>query len=136
MCSIHDNVNNQLFPYGFLLKTSYKHFDNKKIPLFLYLLDLSHLLPLENFKITLHDGKSFITSKHRPQLMAESLTNCNTSALTPFTLNAYGVYIVINHSVELKEKMTTMDYCFYVSVIKSVPMVSCASRHIIIFDIM
>ena len=29
---------------------------------------------------------------------------CNTSILTPFALNAYDVYIVINHGVELKAK--------------------------------
>ena len=54
--------------------------------------------------------------------------DCNTPVLTPFTLNAYDVYIVINRSVELKEKIPTMDYHFYVSAIKSVPMVFCASQ--------
>ena len=52
----------------------------------------------------------------------------NTPVLTPFALNAYDVYIVINRGVELKEKSPTMDYHFYVSMIKSVPMVFCASH--------
>ena len=29
---------------------------------------------------------------------------CNTLVLTPFALNVYDVYIVINHGVDLKEK--------------------------------
>ena len=52
----------------------------------------------------------------------------NTPVLTPFALNAYDVYIVINCSVELKTKIPTMDYRFYVSAIKSVLMVFCASH--------
>ena len=53
---------------------------------------------------------------------------CNTPVLTPFALNVYDVYIVINRGVKLKEKIPTMDYRFYVSVIKSVPMAFCASQ--------
>ena len=35
---------------------------------------------------------------------------CNTLVLTPFALNVYDVYIVINHGVELKaKKIPTMD---------------------------
>ena len=30
--------------------------------------------------------------------------DCNTSVLTPFSLNIYDVNIVINHGVELKPK--------------------------------
>ena len=43
---------------------------------------------------------------------------CNTSILNPFALNAYDVYIVINHGVELK-KIHTIDLAFYVSAIKN-----------------
>jgi len=32
------------------------------------------------------------------------MTTCNISVLTPFALNVYDVYIVINHGVELKVK--------------------------------
>ena len=53
---------------------------------------------------------------------------CNTPILTPFALNVYDVYMVINCGVELKEKIPTMDYRFYVLTIKSVPMVFCASQ--------
>ena len=45
---------------------------------------------------------------------------CNTPVLTPFALNVYDVYIVINHGVELKEKSPTTDLTFYVSAIKIV----------------
>ena len=56
------------------------------------------------------------------------LRECNILVLTSLALNVYDVYIVINRSVELKEKIPTMDYRFYVSVIKLVPMVFCASQ--------
>ena len=55
------------------------------------------------------------------------LNLCNTLVLTLFTLNAYNLYIVINRGVELKAKNPTKDYRFYVSAIKSMPMVFCAS---------
>ena len=59
---------------------------------------------------------------------------CNTLVLTPFALNVYDVYIVINRGVELKAKSPTMDYRFMFRRLKSLPMVFCASRHIIILE--
>ena len=54
--------------------------------------------------------------------------SCNTSVLTSFALNVYDIYIVINHGVELKAKIPTMDYNFMFWQLKSLPMVFCASR--------
>ena len=45
---------------------------------------------------------------------------CNTPVLTPFALNVYDVYIVINRGVELKEKSPPSIWLSYVSMIKIV----------------
>ena len=37
------------------------------------------------------------------------ISKCNTPVLTPFALNVYDVYIVINCGVELKAKSPTID---------------------------
>ena len=63
--------------------------------------------------------------------MMENLTNhgiwrenhggwCNTPVLTPFALNVYDVYIVINRGVELKAKSPPSIWLFYVSTIEIV----------------
>ena len=40
---------------------------------------------------------------------------CNTPVLTPFALNVHGVYIVMNHGVELKAKSPPSIWLCYVS---------------------
>ena len=45
---------------------------------------------------------------------------CNTPVLTPFVLNVYDVYIVINHGVDLKAKAPPLNWLCYVSVIEIV----------------
>ena len=42
---------------------------------------------------------------------------CNTLILTPFALNVYDVYIVINTGVELKEKALASIWLCHVSAI-------------------
>ena len=42
---------------------------------------------------------------------------CNTPVLTPFALNIYDVYIVINRGVELKGKAPPLIWLCYVSAI-------------------
>ena len=61
--------------------------------------------------------------------------DCNTPILTPFALNVYDVNIVINHGEEPKEKSLPLIYRFMIRRLKSMPMVFCASWHIIILDI-
>ena len=56
---------------------------------------------------------------------------CNTPVLTPFALNVYDVYIVINHGVGLKAKSPPSIWLFYVSTIKIVADgISCYPTHI------
>ena len=45
---------------------------------------------------------------------------CNTPVLTPFALNVYDVYIVINHGAELKEKAPPSILLCYVLAIEIV----------------
>ena len=61
--------------------------------------------------------------------------NCNTLVLTPFALNVYDVYIVINRGVELKKKAPSLIYRFMFRRLKLMQMVFCSS-HIIIMDTM
>ena len=56
---------------------------------------------------------------------------CNTLVLTPFALNVYDVYIVINRGVELKEKGPPWIWLFYVSAIEIIADgISCYLAHI------
>ena len=56
---------------------------------------------------------------------------CNTLVLTPFSLNVYDVYIVINHGVELKAKAPPSIWLCYVSAIEIVADgTSCYPTHI------
>ena len=48
------------------------------------------------------------------------MSNCNTPVLTPFALNVYDVYIVINRGVEVKAKAPPSIWLFYVSAIEIV----------------
>ena len=61
---------------------------------------------------------------------------CNTPVLTPFALNVYDVNIVFNRGMELKAKAPPLIYCFMFLQLKSMPMIFCATRHIIILGIM
>ena len=55
---------------------------------------------------------------------------CNTPVLTPFALNVYDVYIVINRGVELKEKAPPSIWLCYVSAIRIVvDGISCYLAH-------
>ena len=57
--------------------------------------------------------------------------DCNTPVLTPFALNVYDVYIVINRGMELKEKTPPSIWLFYVSTIEIVANgISCYPAHI------
>ena len=46
---------------------------------------------------------------------------CNTSVLTPFGLNVYDVYIIINRGVELKKNSPPSIYRFMFRQLKSLP---------------
>ena len=57
---------------------------------------------------------------------------CNTPVLTPFALNVYDVYILINRGVEIKEKAPPSIKCLMFRRLKSLPMVYHDIWHIII----
>ena len=55
---------------------------------------------------------------------------CNAPILTPFALNVYDVYIVINRGTELKAKDPPSIWLFYVSTIEIVADgISCYPAH-------
>ena len=61
---------------------------------------------------------------------------CNIPDLTPFALNVYDIYIVINHGLELQQKSPPWIILFMFQRLNSLLMVFCASRNIIILNMM